>query len=257
MAVPDRAGSASQPYRPCVLVTRPAGQADVLLARLQDAGFDAVHAPALAICPLPLTSAQQRLLMDVDHHHAVFFVSPNAARLGVAALGDLWPQWPVGVHWLAVGDATAAILRAAGLPAASPADGFNSEAVLTLPCLQSLAEKKVLILRGDSGRELFADTLRARGAQVQTLALYRRECAAEFTWPAVPVDAVLVTSVESWQCLSQRAGAQLEGRLIVAGSARIADTLRAAGHEKIEVAASPHDEDMLACLKTCLINHSG
>ncbi|WP_111657471.1 uroporphyrinogen-III synthase [Isoalcanivorax indicus] len=243
--------------RPRVLVTRPAGQAEALLARLQAEGFAAVHVPALAITPRPLDGAAQRLLLDVDQYHAVFFVSPNAARLGCAALADVWPQWPVGVHWLAVGEATAAVLNEAGLPAEAPSAGFNSEAVLALPCLQSLADRKIMILRGDGGRELFADTLRQRGAQVMTLPLYRRHCATDFRWPDGIVDAVLVTSVESWHCLHERAAAALQGPLIIAGSERIAQTIRAAGYPRLQVAASPHDEDMLACLKTCLEKKKG
>ena len=231
-----------------ILVTRPAGQADSMMALLQQAGFAPLHQPALAIEALPLAPAEKRHLFDLDLFHAVFFVSPNAARLGVAALSDLWPQWPVGVHFLAVGEATARVLREAGLDAEAPAAGFNSEAVLALPCLQSLDEKRVLVLRGDGGREVFADTLSRRGAAVSTVALYRRACTADFRWPEPDVDAVLVTSVESWHCLQQHAAAPLHEPLIVAGSARIGDVIRAAGYNNLLVAASPHDEDMLACL---------
>ncbi|MBZ2190323.1 uroporphyrinogen-III synthase [Alcanivorax sp. JB21] len=232
-----------------VLVTRPAGQAQHMMTLLQQAGFAPVHQPALIIRALPLAPADKRHLFDLDLFHAVFFVSPNAARLGVAAMADLWPQWPVGVHFLAVGEATAGVLREAGLEAEAPAAGFNSEAVLSLPCLQSLSEKRVLILRGEGGRELFAETLADRGAAVSTVALYRRECADEVCWPEPPVDAVLVTSVESWHCLQQQAARHLkQAPVIVAGSARIGDEIRAAGYDNLLVAASPHDEDMLACL---------
>lgn len=241
-------GTSSGSWR--VLVTRPAGQADAIMAGLHEAGFAAVHVPVLSITPLPLSEAAKRQLLNVDECHAVFFVSPNAARLGCAALADVWPQWPVGVHWLAVGEATAAVLHEAGLPAEAPPEGFNSEAVLASPCLQSLAEKRVMILRGDGGRPLFADTLRDRGASVHTIALYQRDCASDFRWPDGRLDAVLVTSVESWHCLHERAAAELQGPLIIAGSERIAQVIRAAGYPRLQVAASPHDEDMLACLKT-------
>ena len=136
-----------------VVVTRPAGQGEPLAARLVDAGNRAWAVPALAIEPLPLADAHRRLLFDLDLYHAVFFVSANAAHHALNAFADLWPQWPVGVHWLAVGESTAAVIRDAGLTPEYPRSGFNSEAVLALPCLASVAEKRILICRGDSGRD--------------------------------------------------------------------------------------------------------
>lgn len=237
-----------------VLVTRPAGQQHDMMERLDSAGYDAVHVPALRIESLPLADADRRLLMDLDQYHAVFFVSTNAVALGVAAMDDYWPQWPVGVHWLAVGEATARAMEQAGLPAERPAHGNDSESVLALPCLQALNEKKVLVLRGEGGREVFAQRLRDRGARVDYISLYRRLCDDRVTWPGTPVAAVLVTSVESWHCLQKKAGASLSGALIVAGSERIAAAIRDQGHGRVAVAASPRDEDMLECLKRNLKN---
>lgn len=235
-----------------VLVTRPVGQETGMMRLLAETGYVARHCPALAIRPLPLEENQQRLLMELDQYHAVFFASANAVLLGLEAMRDYWPQWPVGVHWLAVGDATAAALEKAGLRAESPENGFNSEAVLSLSCLADLRERRILVLRGEGGRALLGETLAQRGARVDYLELYRRICAIPMSWPDEPLAAVLVTSVESWQCLQQHAGERLRGVLIVAGSERIARAVRKDGYERVCHAASPRDEDMLECLKTNL-----
>lgn len=237
-----------------VLVTRPAGQADWLCRRLQELGYQVSHRPVLSIEPLPLSDTGRSLLMDLDQFHAVFVVSSNAARLAVDALADYWPQWPVGVHWIAVGDATAACLSQAGLQPWLPDAGFNSEAVLALPPLQDVADKRVLVLRGDKGRELFADTLRQRGARVDMVPLYRRDCDTGFSWPQEKVDTLLVTSLQSWQCLLQYAIPPGEVS-VLAGSERIAVAVREAGYQRVRVAASPRDEDMLATLVAAEKNH--
>ncbi|MGB1923181.1 MAG: uroporphyrinogen-III synthase, partial [Alcanivorax sp.] len=126
-----------------VLITRPRGQQQALMDALRHAGHEPLHSPALYIEPLPLSDATRRVLMDLDLFHAVFFASSNAARLALTAMADIWPQWPVGLHWLAVGKATAAEISRWHLQPTVPDGGFNSEAVLALPCLQQLAEKKV------------------------------------------------------------------------------------------------------------------
>src|SRR5690606_30002936 len=125
-----------------VLVTRPAGQETPMMTLLAAAGFTPLHQSTLCIAPRELDACERGYLMNLDLYHAVFLVSTNAVRLAVEALSDYWPQWPVGVCWIAVGEATARALAEAGLPAQAPASGFNSEAVLTLPALQSLDEKQ-------------------------------------------------------------------------------------------------------------------
>lgn len=227
-----------------ILVTRPAGQQQPLMDALQAAGHDPVHCPALLIEPLPVGADTRRLLMDLDLYHAVFFASANAARLALTAMADLWPQWPVGVHWLAVGRATAAELARWQLQPEVPADGFNSEAVLALPCLQDLAEKKVLICRGSSGRELLADTLKARGADVQALSFYRRLPNPLFQVPP-GCQWIMITSVESWRAVSARVP---EGCGVIAAGERVAAAIAAEFDGDIRVANSAHDEDMQAAL---------
>lgn len=226
-----------------VLVTRPADQADALLDLLKRRGWRATHRPAIRIEPLSLSEHNRRRLLDLDQYHAVIFVSTNAVRFAVDAIAACWPQWPTGVHWLAVGEATAEALREEGLDPVVPDHGFNSEALLTLPCLGNLTEKPVLIFSGDTGRSLLRDSLHERGAQVEVMPMYSRVCAA-FEWPAESIDALMVTSVESWNCLAP----QVPGNVpVVAGSTRIADVIREQGHTVI-AAASPHDADMVDAL---------
>lgn len=231
-----------------VWVTRPEGQQAALVAMLEAQGFAATVQSSLQLEPLPLSAEDKQKLIDIDLYQYVFFVSTNAVRFALPILEDYWPQWPVGVNWLAVGDATAAALKAAGFVPQWPESGFNSEAALAMPALQDMREQRVLILRGETGRELFTDTLRARGATVERIPLYRRRCHPALKWPSPAPDAVMVTSVESWHCIHSCGGAELQGSLIIAGSERIAQAIQSMGFDCV-VAASPHDKDMVACLK--------
>lgn len=228
-----------------VLVTRPEGQQHALVAALQQAGFQVSEQSAVCVAPLELAPPARQLLLDIDQYHAVFFVSANAARFALDILTSFWPQWPVGVNWLAVGPATAEVLAAAGLPVAMPPSGFDSEATLELDCLQQLEGKRVLICRGNEGRELMAETLQQRGAQVDLLALYQRRCNATFQWPSESVDVLLITSLQGWQCVAEQVPTACR---VIVPSERIAIQVRRT-HPQTILASSAVDQDMItACL---------
>lgn len=227
-----------------VLITRPDGQAQALMARLSAAGHTPVHRPALLIEPLPLADADRRRLLDLDLYHAVFFVSANAATLALDAMADLWPQWPVGVHWLAVGEATARVITDHGLPSETPDRGFNSEAVLALPCLRTVAEKRILVCRGETGRDWLATRLRERGARVDVMPFYRRRANPDFRWP-VDADTVMVTSGEGWRAMAAKVPA---AATVIAAGARVAELVAADHAGPLITALSAHDEDMVAAL---------
>ncbi|WP_312726249.1 uroporphyrinogen-III synthase [Stutzerimonas kunmingensis] len=160
-----------------LLLTRPAEECGAVADVLAESGIHSASLPLLAIEPLPETAEQRATILGLDRYCAVIVVSKPAARLGIELLDRYWPQPPFAQAWFSVGAATGAILADYGLDASWPERGDDSEALLALPRLgEALArpDPKVLILRGEGGRELLAETLRARGAQVDILELYRR-----------------------------------------------------------------------------------
>lgn len=155
-------------------LTRPAGQGASLRAALEAHGARVEMLPLLVIEPLTLAHAERQKLIDLDRYDLVFFVSTNAATLGLDAIGEWWPQYPLGILNFAVGPGTAAVLEQRGLSVYYPRERMTSEALMELPELQDVAGRKALIVRGTGGREVIADALRARGAAVDYLELYRR-----------------------------------------------------------------------------------
>lgn len=237
-----------------VLVTRPAGDADALLARLPELGATETHAPLLVIDPLSPSDDEAGIVADLDRIDFVIVTSRNAVRHGLPRLADRWPQWPLGQQWIAIGQATARALGAFGISADSPADE-RSEGLLALPALQDVAGKRVLLLTGEGGRGMIEQALSARGAHVKRLDVYRRTTNPEaarhveaFLQRPAP-RAALVSSGEALHNLLALAPALVHGDCwLVVPVARVAESARALGARRVLVAGRADDESMLATL---------
>ncbi|MDP2787209.1 MAG: uroporphyrinogen-III synthase [Pseudomonadota bacterium] len=157
-----------------VLVTRPVEQAARLMARLQALDAMPLLFPALAIQASAHPQDLRAALAGVDRYDLHLFVSPTAVQFGLAALPSVQVK---NLRAAAIGNGTATALRAGGVEnIVAPKGGADSEHLLALPQLAQLAGQRVLIFRGEGGRELIADTLRARGAEVDYAECYRRVC---------------------------------------------------------------------------------
>lgn len=213
-----------------VLVTRPAHQAGSLCRLVEAAGGHAVRFPVLEIsATLPQASAA--LLARLASFDLAIFISANAVEHGLAAARAHGP-WPPGLERAAIGRATAAALEAQGLPPAiCPAGPFDSETLLLHPDLQAVAGQRIVIFRGVGGRELLAETLRARGAEVAYAEVYRRRRPSAdpapllARWRAGAIDIVVVTSREGlanlWRLLGPEGQPLLRATQLVAASDRV------------------------------------
>lgn len=245
----------------CVVVTRPADQADDLVATLQQQGYDVRRHPLIDIVALDddrqaVASGLRQRFLDIDQYRAVIAISANAASTGLNWLDRYWPQPPVGIDWYAVGPSTADVMRAEGLDVLMPSERFDSEGVLALPGLQAdeIAGEKILIWRGVGGRETLASVLRERGAEVDYAELYERR---QIDWSAtdwantLADDPVLLLSSSQALDIVEQQVPNLAQRIttLVLPSERIADIVRQRGYQRVLVAASARDEDMLLCLQ--------
>ncbi len=154
-----------------ILVTRPARQAGAFARKVAAIGGVPVIFPAIAIAPPadpePLARAQAALAA----YDLAFFVSANAAEFGVPPPGT----WPPHLAVYAPGPGTAEALAALGIDGVRvPATTLDSAGLLALPELAQLRGKRVVIFRGDTGREELAAALSARGAAVDQVPCYSR-----------------------------------------------------------------------------------
>lgn len=157
-----------------IVVTRPAGQAAHLAEALAALGARPVLFPVLAIFDVedkaPLLDAAIRL----DQYDWACFVSPNAVEKSLTTILSRRP-WPARLRAATLGKSSEMALARFGVAdIVAPRDRFDSEALVALPELQDMAGKRVVVFRGDGGRELLGDTLKARGATVDYVTCYRR-----------------------------------------------------------------------------------
>lgn len=161
-----------------ILVTRPEGQQHDMMTTLHTAGWHCLHQPLLTIQPIeeghPGYHPLRHTMMNLDHYDVVITVSSNASSLAADWIDRFWPQLPIDIKWFAVGHSSATPLQSLDVPVVVPT-GHHSEGLLALPELQSMDDKKVLIFRGTGGRELIANTLKQRGAQVEYAEFYERQ----------------------------------------------------------------------------------
>lgn len=247
-----------------ILVTRPAHQAEPLCHRLQQLGAEPIRFPLLTITPTKEDSAHypqiKQQFLDLDNYQAVIFVSANAARLGYDWIDQYWPQLPIRIHWLTVGSATADCLTQLGITPCSGDGKMDSETLLQLPQLQQVEGQRILICCGVGGRELLADTLRQRGAQVDLAELYRRE---RPEYDATEIESIIYKSsasamlVSSGEALTNLINliqpleggiGQLAETLLVVPSQRVAELAKANKFNHIRVAANATDEAMIDVL---------
>lgn len=243
-----------------LLLTRPAEESAALANALATAGVFSSSLPLLAIEPLVLSDSQRDVIAHLDRYCAVIVVSKPAARLGLEQVNQCWPQ-PPAQKWFSVGAATAQILAEHGLDVSYPLSADDSEALLALPAFtQAVAcnEPKVLIVRGEGGREMLADRLRSLGAQVDYLELYRR------TLPSYPaqilpqrvkaerLNALVVSSGQGFAHLQQLAGdawPQLSGMTLFVPSPRVAQIARDAGAKNVVDCRGASAAALLAALR--------
>lgn len=249
---------------PRVIVTRPAAQAASWLARLAARGIDGVAVPLIEIGAAPDAGAVRAAWAGLPARRLAVFVSANAvlqffaARPGPAA-------WPMPLLAAAPGPGTAEALRAEGVDAASivepaaDAPQLDSEALWERLSAHEWRGSRVLVVRGDGGRDWLAERLVEAGAEVETVAAYtrlvprpsaetRRRIEAAYAEPAGHV--WLFSSSEAIANLELVAGAgRAAGSCAIATHPRIAARARQAGFTTVRE-ASPGFDTVVDCIQS-------
>ena len=265
--IPGNASSSVGKAAFTVVITRPAGQSNELIAQLAAAGVDVLDFPLIDIAPVTDEAPLRAALASLERYALVVFVSPNAVDHAFARSDAIWPHaLPIGV----VGPGSVQALARHGVaapaytiisPPSAPEEDtarFDSEglfaAIDTALGATSLEGKRVLIVRGDGGREWLADRLREAGAEVETVAAYRRLVPEPSIGGWARVHALLAGAPHAWLLTSSEGVrnlhelaqehltadeiTQLKHANLVTPHPRIAQTARALGFDSITVSGA-------------------
>jgi uroporphyrinogen-III synthase len=234
-------------------VTRPARQAAGIAGRIAALGGTPIIFPAIVILPPEDSAELARAHASLGEYDFAVFVSANAVEYGVPDAR----RWPARLIAFAPGPGTALALADAGIANVRvPASCFDSEGLLALPEFDAPRGRRVIIFRGDGGREHLGDTLRMRGAHVDYIACYRRappgSSAAGLAeaFAQDRIHAVTITSSEGldnlWAVVDRPTRAAWRGCPTFAPHPRIAGRARALGLPVVETAGG--DDGLIAGL---------
>ncbi len=237
------------------MLTRPAHQAAALGQRIEQLGGELFPFPVMEIIPPRDIAPALALFQDLSRFDIAIFISANAARIGLKIMSQE-SEIPNTLLFATVGLATARALEEQGHTADIIPDGqFDSEGLLATPQLQQIRGKKIVIIRGEGGRELLADTLRERGAEVSYAETYRRIIPQTDPAPIIDgwkdnrIHAAIITSNQSLSNLMQMVGDEgkpflLKTPLVVI-SERTREVAKELGFQTEPMLAQPPSDDAI------------
>jgi uroporphyrinogen-III synthase len=245
-----------------IAITRPADQANKLAKLIQNVGGTPILFPLIEITPLADYNQFETVISEINDYDWAIFISSNAVQNGMPRL--LKQGIPPNLQFAAIGPTTAKAITGLGIsnvltPLSHIQNGdenkvrFDSESLLALPEMQNVAGKKVMIVRGVGGREILAESLKSRGAQVTFAECYQRvnpqancDLLAQL-YREEKLHGIVVTSSEAMRHLLDLAGNAdwLRNVTLFVNHARIAELPSQKGLE-VQIASKLGDEAMLS-----------
>lgn len=246
---------------PKVLVTRPTSQAQPLMVALSEAGFDPIAQPFIKIQLFNQSSKSNLVdrirstLAKIEQYDACIFISTNACDGFIYWLGLQHLSRLKSIRCFAIGHATCARLKHYGVNSVLTSQAMNSEALLELDELKTVKNKRILIVRGEGGRNYLRNVLQQREATVDYLEVYRRQ-KLQYNSPvlqpilALGLTMVMISSEETLLQLLEQANLEnikkeLQRLPLIVSSQRLSESAKSAGFHHIYLAANAGVEAMV------------
>ena len=262
-----------------IVITRPSGQArqlsEALQASLLQSGFtpettpQIISLPLLTIAPKSDDALVKQITTALKTADLVIFVSPNAIECTMRLLEQSWQDLsdkslPIGV----MGGSSMAALKNHGIGVESiptkvilPQSNAQWDSEGLWAELQKLSwdwsTKKVIIFKGEGGRDWLAETLKNAGVHVESFSVYARIPLdlSNPIWNAIhemdfSQSLWLLTSSEAVRYLGQ-AKLPLELAVAICPHHNIADAAEQIGFGEV-LACEPGDEALVAASRAWL-----
>ena len=187
-----------------IVITRPSHQIAEIKALVNEHQGHPIEFPLLEIKSKSQNETFQNIVLKLDDYDWAIFISSNAVQFGMPVVKQAFHTLPKLTQFAAIGPSTQKALKLFDVNhVLIPDENFDSEGLLATKEMNDIKNKKIVIFRGEGGRETLAETLRARGAEVTYAECYTR------TFPQTNLDllkafsekihisAVLITSSEA------------------------------------------------------------
>ncbi len=164
-----------------VALTQPQPRCASLARSLRAQGHEVLELAVRRLTPIAAQSPARETLATSSAVDWLIFVSPGAVEAAMPVLLARPGGWLPRAGLAMIGPGTAATLRDHGLapeglpiawcqPERAP---FDAAALITQPPFDRPAGLRLMVLRGERGREDWIDTLRARGARLSVVAVHQ------------------------------------------------------------------------------------
>ena len=187
-----------------VVITRPSHQTSEIKSLVNEHQGHPIEFPLLEIQSKSQNETFQHTVLKLEDYDWALFISSNAVQFGMPAVKHAFHTLPESIKFAAIGPSTQKALKLFDVQdVLIPEENFDSEGLLATSEMNDIQNKKIVIFRGEGGRETLAETLRARGAEVTYAECYVR------TFPQTNLDllkafsekihisAILITSSEA------------------------------------------------------------
>lgn len=247
-----------------VLVTRPQHQAAQMAQQIEAEGGKVLLFPSIEILSLRDNPHVQQTFAQINDYDMLIFTSANAVIQAQHIMQSMAIS-PASIEpkIAVIGKATAAVAQQAGFRVSiQPERDFDSESLLAQPQMKQVSNQRIVLVRGQDGLELLAQTLRERGAVVDYAEVYCRAVPMTDSglqrdelsqhWQGYGITDIIVTSNESLQnlydMLEMPARQAMRKVHLVVPSKRCATLASSLGFERVTQAESALNQHMINAL---------
>ena len=158
-----------------LISTRPYKQNIFLSKELVDTNISLLNYPLTEIIRLKSYVEFDSILNNLKKYEHIIFISTNAVHFFIERFRKLLIELPDQITFSSIGPSTQkALENEFNINVHCPKKTYDSISLMKNKIFENLQDKKVLIIRGEGGREVLKDILEEKGAEVNYGECYLR-----------------------------------------------------------------------------------